>query len=272
MMWDWTRESVAIILRTHVRSIPDGWLTRPAHSIWLPKRRRAVLWILANFVAYRLQQRHKLTCHDYCGFLRRAKWKLHQATRRHESVGNYLRAIIAVEHVWNVMAHAQKPGLVFQRNGRVHWNLRGRPFSRLLAAEVCASAVVMLDTPCSEVVWRVLAAHSIRQFPLHFPSRASPSAITFQLESTSLLIINGRVHLNLRGRPFSRLLAAEVCASAVVMLDAPCSEVVWRVLATHCIRQFPYRASPCAITFELSSTNTPVPDVTVLSEYPSATG
>ena len=41
------------------------------------------------------------------------------------------------------------------------------------------------------------------------------------------------------GRQFSRLLAAEVCASAVVMLDTPCSEVVWRVLATHCIRQFP---------------------------------
>ena len=28
----------------------------------------------------------------------------------------------------------------------------GRQFIRLLAAEVCASAVVMLDTPCSEVV------------------------------------------------------------------------------------------------------------------------
>jgi len=49
---------------------------------------------------------------------------------------------------------------------------------------VCASAVVMLDTPCSEVVWRVLATQSIRQFPLHFPFRASPSAITFQLDST----------------------------------------------------------------------------------------
>ena len=60
----------------------------------------------------------------------------------------------------------------------------GRQFSRLLAAEVCASAVVMLDTPCSEVVWRVLATHSIRQFPLHFSSRASPCAITFQPEST----------------------------------------------------------------------------------------
>ena len=60
------------------------------------------------------------------------------------------------------MAHAQKPDLIFQRNGRVHlnrWgrvhlNRWGRQFSRLLAAEVCSSAVVMrimLDTPCSEV-------------------------------------------------------------------------------------------------------------------------
>jgi len=49
----------------------------------------------------------------------------------------------------------------------------GRQFGRLLAAEVCASAVVMLGTPCSEVVWRVLATHSIRQFLLHFPSRVT---------------------------------------------------------------------------------------------------
>ena len=82
------------------------------------------------------------------------------------------------------MAHAQKPDFVFRRNGRVHINRWGRQFSRLLEAEVCASAVVMLDTPCSEVVWMVLATHSIRQFPLHFTSRASPCAITFQLDST----------------------------------------------------------------------------------------
>jgi hypothetical protein len=90
-----------------------------------------------------------------------------------------------VDCVWNVMAHAQKPDFVFWRNRRVHLNRRGRQFSRLLAAEVCASAVVMLDAPCSGVVWRVLATHSIRQFPLHFPSRASPCVITFQLDSTS---------------------------------------------------------------------------------------
>jgi hypothetical protein len=32
---------------------------------------------------------------------------------------------------------------------------------------------------------RVLATHSIRQFPLHFPSRASPCAVRFQLRYTS---------------------------------------------------------------------------------------
>jgi len=74
-----------------------------------------------------------------------------------------------VEATWNVMAHVQKPDFVFQRNGRVRLNQWGRQISRLLAAAVCTSAVVMLDTPCSEVVWRVLATHSIHQFPLHFP-------------------------------------------------------------------------------------------------------
>jgi hypothetical protein len=92
---------------------------------------------------------------------------------------------VRVEGSWNVMAHAQKSDFVFRRNGRVHLNRRGLQFSRLLAAEVYASAVVMLDTPCSEVVWRVLATHSIRYFPLHFPSRASLYAITFQLDSTT---------------------------------------------------------------------------------------
>jgi hypothetical protein len=90
-----------------------------------------------------------------------------------------------VEASWNVMAHAQKQDIVFRRNGLVCLNRQERHFSRLLAADVCASAVVMLDTPCSEVVWRVLATYIIRQFPIHLPSRASPCAITFQLEPTA---------------------------------------------------------------------------------------
>ena len=89
-----------------------------------------------------------------------------------------------VECVWNVMAHAQKPDFVFRQNGRVNLKRKGRQFSRLLAAELCASAVVILDTPRSEVVWRILATHSIRQFPLHSPPSASPCAITFQPDCT----------------------------------------------------------------------------------------
>jgi hypothetical protein len=72
--------------------------------------------------------------------------------------------------VWNVMAHAQKSDFFFRLNVRVHLNRWVLQFSRLLAAQVCASAVVMLDTPRSEVVCGVLATHSIRRFPLHFPS------------------------------------------------------------------------------------------------------
>jgi len=46
----------------------------------------------------------------------------------------------------------QKPDFLFRRNGRVHFNWRGRQFSRLLAAEMRASALVMLDAPHSEVL------------------------------------------------------------------------------------------------------------------------
>jgi hypothetical protein len=36
--------------------------------------------------------------------------------------------VFAVDCVWNVMARAQKPDFVFQRNGRVHLNRRGASF------------------------------------------------------------------------------------------------------------------------------------------------
>jgi len=90
-----------------------------------------------------------------------------------------------VELVRNVMAHAQKPDLVFQRNGRVHLNRRGCQFSRLLALEECGSA----DSNCIDRApsssAKLLATHSIRIFPLHFPSRASPCAIRFRTRYTA---------------------------------------------------------------------------------------
>jgi hypothetical protein len=80
------------------------------------------------------------------------------------------------------MAHAQKPDFVFRRNGRVHLNRQGRQFSRLLAAEVCASAVVMLDTPSSEVVKGT-------GYPLHSPDSSSlhlPCVTVYHRVSTGL--------------------------------------------------------------------------------------
>jgi hypothetical protein len=86
----------------------------------------------------------------------------------------------------DAMAHAQKPDFVFRAERTSPFKSAERGVSSVdyWQPRCALSAVVMLDTPCSEVVWRVLAIHCIRQFPLHFPSRASPCAVTFQLEST----------------------------------------------------------------------------------------
>jgi len=48
-------------------------------------------------------------------------------------------------------------------------NRRGHQFSRPLAAEVCASALVMLDTPCSKVVWEYWLPTPFTSFPLISP-------------------------------------------------------------------------------------------------------
>ena len=99
-----------------------------------------------------------------------------------------LQKLRHIDYVCNVMAHAQKPDFVFLRYGRVHLNRWRRQFSRLLAGELYTSACrvcIARASLCSAVFWRLLVTHSILLFPLHFSSRASPCAITFQLDSTT---------------------------------------------------------------------------------------
>jgi hypothetical protein len=69
--------------------------------------------------------------------------------------------------IWNVMAHAQKPDFVFQRNGWVHLNRWERQFSRLLAGELCTSACMVCTSAslCFAVMWRLLVTHSILVSP-----------------------------------------------------------------------------------------------------------
>jgi hypothetical protein len=82
--------------------------------------------------------------------------------------------VCACACVRNVMAHTQKPDFVFRRHGGVHLIRREHQFSRLLAAEVCASALVMLDTQLlvtqrSEVVWESWLPTPFASFPFTFP-------------------------------------------------------------------------------------------------------
>ena len=89
-----------------------------------------------------------------------------------------------LEYVWSVMAHAQKPNLVFQTNGWVHLNQRGSHFSRLLAVEQCGSARRPWIDHVPSYGATVVATLSNRLFSLHFLSHASTFAITFPTAST----------------------------------------------------------------------------------------
>ena len=92
------------------------------------------------------------------------------------------------------MAHAQKPDLVFQRNGRVHLNWWGSQFSRLLAVEECGSAGRSRIDHVPRYSAIVVATLSNRLFPLHFPSHASSYAITFRTASNEVTFIKNKFH------------------------------------------------------------------------------
>jgi hypothetical protein len=78
-----------------------------------------------------------------------------------------IKKTVVSRPLWNVMAHAQKPDFVSRRNGRVHLNRRGLQFSRLLTADVCASAVAIL------VYTMFPGSVKSTDYPLHSPD--SPS-------------------------------------------------------------------------------------------------
>jgi hypothetical protein len=70
LMWDWSRGRLAVILRTGTRSISEEWLLLPS-AYGLPSDEAQYI-VLAHFVAYRLQQSHKLTYQDTYDILQRA--------------------------------------------------------------------------------------------------------------------------------------------------------------------------------------------------------
>jgi hypothetical protein len=91
--WDWTRRTVAAMLRMDPRWINEEWLYRPQFCSWLKQRQKAVLWLLAQLTEFRFQREKGLTIQDYFDFLKRAKWKLDQQHKRQLKIGNYLSVI-----------------------------------------------------------------------------------------------------------------------------------------------------------------------------------
>jgi len=89
-IWDWTRERLAIILRTNNLQVPAEWPLKPQFHTWPPQRHAANLGILAHLVYYRTQHCHQPTLADFADFMRRARWKAYRLPHRLKRVGNYL--------------------------------------------------------------------------------------------------------------------------------------------------------------------------------------
>ena len=92
-IWLWTKRHIAWILRIGQSHILPDWTTRPQFRLWPPQRHRAVSWILAQMVWYRIKERRAYTDLDYSDFLRRARWKTYQTKHRRTIVGNYLEIL-----------------------------------------------------------------------------------------------------------------------------------------------------------------------------------
>jgi len=181
-----------------------------------------------------------------------------------------------VEASCKVTAHVQKPDFLFRWNGQVHLNRRGRQFSRLLAAEVCASAFIVgrLLLKCDGTRAETRFCLSAKRTS---PFKSAGALVQSTTGSRGVRISGSNAGYTMIQRwcegywlptpfgsfPFTSPPVRHLVPSrfnwTLVMLDTPCSEIVWRVLATHSIRQFPLhfpsRASPCAITFQLESNN-----------------
>jgi len=82
-----------MMLRTIPARIPDDWALRPQFNIWPSKRRRAILWVVANVVVFRTEQHSTLILHDFMNFLLRYRWKLMRHKRRRDLVRNYLTVL-----------------------------------------------------------------------------------------------------------------------------------------------------------------------------------
>ena len=93
-IWHYTKTLLARMMRTIPTRIPDDWPFRPHFSIWPSQKiHRAILWLLANGLIFRMQQQSDLTLQDYIDLLHRTRWKLMHNKDGRTLVGNYLTVL-----------------------------------------------------------------------------------------------------------------------------------------------------------------------------------
>jgi len=92
-IWWWARSRIAVTLRMAPKYILPEWTVRPIFHFLPLQRHRAILWILAHTIYYRTQHWPRVSTVDCADFMRRARWKAYQTTRRREKVGNYFEIL-----------------------------------------------------------------------------------------------------------------------------------------------------------------------------------
>jgi len=124
-VWLWTKRRIAGILRTETANIPPDWTTRPQFRLLPTGRHRAVLWILAQMVCYRIKGSRACTEENYSDYLRRTLWKAYQVKNRRTNVGNYLDILRPAAHKKNTSWSGSVRVTLFQCLAKV--GVEGKP-------------------------------------------------------------------------------------------------------------------------------------------------
>jgi hypothetical protein len=93
LWWSWTARRLAIIRRTIPQNIPIEWTVFPECAIYPNTRHRAVLWILAQLVSYRMTSTAGDALDEYVEYIRRKKATMYQQPNRSKLVANYMCVI-----------------------------------------------------------------------------------------------------------------------------------------------------------------------------------
>jgi hypothetical protein len=73
--------------------MPVDWIICPCYDIWPRKRKRAVLWILAQLVTFCHDNYQETTLLEYINHIRMGKEKLYQHPKRRRLVADCLMVL-----------------------------------------------------------------------------------------------------------------------------------------------------------------------------------